>query len=79
MFGGSISFGKQTLVIAQFKDGDWIQVGNLAQSRFQHSTLTFGAKTMIVGASGGRYASQNDSFFSYNESSHFSKIIYSYY
>ena len=38
-----------TSTIAEYKDGDWKNVGNLAQGRHAHGAITSGSTTMVVG------------------------------
>ena len=38
-----------TSTIAEYKDGDWKNVGNLAQGRHRHGAITSGSITMVVG------------------------------
>ena len=38
-----------TSTIAEYKDGNWKNVGNLAQARRSHGAITSGSITMIVG------------------------------
>ena len=35
--------------IAEYKDGNWKNVGNLAQARYGHGAITSGSVTMVVG------------------------------
>ena len=35
--------------IAEYKDGNWKNVGNLAQARYGHGAITSGSITMVVG------------------------------
>ena len=36
-------------IIAEYKDGSWRNVGNLAQGRNTHSAINFGSAIMVVG------------------------------
>ena len=38
-----------TSTIAEYKDGNWKNVGNLAQARHAHGAITSGSITMVVG------------------------------
>ena len=38
-----------TSTIAEYKDGNWKNVGNLAQARRCHGAITSGSITMVVG------------------------------
>ena len=38
-----------TSTIAEYKDGNWKNVGNLAQARCCYSAITSGSITMVVG------------------------------
>ena len=38
-----------TSTIAEYKDGNWKNVGNLAQARYRHRAITSGSITMVVG------------------------------
>ena len=38
-----------TSTIAEYKDGNWKKVGNLAQARNNHGAITSGSITMVVG------------------------------
>ena len=38
-----------TSTIAEYKDGNWKNVGNLAQARHGHGAITSGSITMVVG------------------------------
>ena len=40
-----------TSTIAEYKDGIWKAVGNLAQARRYHGAITSGSTTMVVGGS----------------------------
>ena len=44
--GGSPSV---TSTIAEYRDGNWKNVGDLAQSRSSHGAITSGSITMVVG------------------------------
>ena len=44
--GGSIT---RSSIIAEYKDGSWKNVGNLAQARNTHSAINFGSAIMVVG------------------------------
>ena len=35
--------------IAEYKDGNWKNVGNLAQARYAHGAITSGSITMVAG------------------------------
>ena len=39
----------QTSLIAEYKDGNWKNDGNLAQSRHLHGAISSGSTTMVVG------------------------------
>ena len=39
----------RTTAIAEYKDGNWKLVGNLAQARSDHSAITSGYTTMVIG------------------------------
>ena len=39
----------RTSTIAEYKDGNWKNVGNLAQARYGHGAITSGSVTMVVG------------------------------
>ena len=39
----------KTSIIAEYKNDNWLDVGNLRQSRHGHSGITFGSMTMIIG------------------------------
>ena len=41
--------GRIISTIAEYKNGSWKNVGNLAQARDSHSAITLGSVTMIVG------------------------------
>ena len=50
-------FPYYTSTIAEYKDGSWKNVGNLAQARYGHGAITSGSITMVVGGipnGGGR-------------------------
>ena len=38
-----------TSIIAEYKDGNWRNVGALSQARHQHDAITMGSVTMIIG------------------------------
>ena len=38
-----------TSTIAEYKDGSWTILGNLAQARYQHAVITSRSDTMVVG------------------------------
>ena len=44
--GGSPS---RISTIAEYKDGNWKNVGNLAQARYGHGAITSGSVTMVAG------------------------------
>ena len=44
--GGSPSY---TSTIAEYKDGNWEKVGDLAQARHSHGAITSGSVTMVIG------------------------------
>ena len=39
----------RTSTIAEYKDGNWKNVGNLAQARDGHGAITSGSVTMVAG------------------------------
>ena len=39
----------RTSTIAQYKDGSWKNIGNLAQARQTHGAITSASVTMVVG------------------------------
>ena len=43
------SNGISTSIVAEFKDGQWTEFGNLLKSRSYHRAITFNGKTMIIG------------------------------
>ena len=45
--GGSSACASST--IAEYKDGSWTILGNLAQARYQHAVITSRSDTMVVG------------------------------
>ena len=49
IFSGRTGGSAYTSTIAEYKDGSWKKVGNLAQARMAHSAMTSGSVTMIVG------------------------------
>ena len=40
-----------TSTIAEYKDGNWKNIGNLAQARHAHGAITSGSIIMVVGGS----------------------------
>ena len=44
---GSPTYASDT--IAEYKDGIWSNVGNLAQARYSHGAITSGSTTLVVG------------------------------
>ena len=44
--GGSL---KRISTIAEFKNGNWKKVGDLAQARMSHGAITLGSTIMVVG------------------------------
>merc|ERR1712176_681554 len=46
--GWSKGWGRSS-IIAEYKDGSWKNVGNLAQARNTHSAINFGSAIMVVG------------------------------
>ena len=44
-----------TQIIAEYKNDEWNNVGNLKQARIQHGAITSGSLTMVIGGytSGG--------------------------
>ena len=52
IFGGftnDSSTASRTSIIAEYKNGEWYNVGNLRQSRHAHGAITSGSLTMIIG------------------------------
>ena len=50
IIGGSTAGSPSyTSTIAEYKDGDWKNVGNLVQGRHAHGAITSGSITMVVG------------------------------
>ena len=45
------STGYKTPIIAEYKNDQWYNVGNLHQSRHAHGAITSGGLTMVVGGS----------------------------
>ena len=43
------STGRRTPIIAEYKNDQWFNVGNLHQSRNYHGVITSGGLTMVVG------------------------------
>jgi len=39
----------RTSTIAEYKDGNWKNIGNLAQARSGHGAITLGSVTMVAG------------------------------
>ena len=52
---GGYTYGSPSRIstIAEYKDGNWKNIGNLAQARRGHSAITSGSVTMV--ASGNSY------------------------
>ena len=46
---GGYNGGSYISTIAEYKDGSWKNVGNLAQARHAHGAITSGSSTMVVG------------------------------
>ena len=46
--GWSSGWGRSS-IIAEYKDGSWTNIGNLAQGRHAHGAITSGSITMVVG------------------------------
>ena len=51
VIGGNTAEGPHysTTIIAEYKNDEWYNVGNLKQSRYAHSAITSGPLTMIIG------------------------------
>ena len=50
IIGGNTGVSPYTSsTIAQYKDGIWKNIGNLAQARRAHGAITSGSITMVVG------------------------------
>ena len=50
IIGGYVNGSQRyTSTIAEYKDGDWKNVCNLAQARHSHGAIMSGLTTMIVG------------------------------
>ena len=52
IIGGNTAVGSEnysTTIIAEYKNDEWYNVGNLKQSRYAHGAITSGALTMIIG------------------------------
>jgi len=45
-----------TSTIAEYKNGNWKNVGNLAQARNGHGAITSGSITMVVGGESNDYS-----------------------
>ena len=43
--------GRRTSIIAEYKNDQWYNAGNLNQSRHAHGGITAGSLTMIIGGS----------------------------
>ena len=48
---GGYTGGSPSIIstIAEYKNGSWKNIGNLAQARYRHSAITSGPVTIIVG------------------------------
>ena len=49
--GATLSAPGYLSIIAEYKNGSWKNIGNLAQARDSHGAITSGSVTMIVGGS----------------------------
>ena len=52
--GGSPRYSS---TIAEYKDGNWKNIGNLAQARAGHGAITSGSVTMVAGGESNDYSS----------------------
>ena len=48
IFGGWTG-GSLSSTIAEYKNGEWINAGSLAQARSHHGAITSGSLTMVIG------------------------------
>merc|ERR1711990_267087 len=48
---GGYTYGSPSIIsiIAEYKNGSWTNIGNLAQARYGHGAITSGSITMVVG------------------------------
>ena len=46
---GGDTYGDTISIIAEYKNGSWKNIGNLAQARDSHGAITSGSVTMILG------------------------------
>ena len=49
IIGGYINGPTNTPIIAQYKNDEWHNVGNLKQTRHGHGAITYGSLTMVIG------------------------------
>ena len=56
---GGLTMGvpNRSSTIAEYKDGNWSNIGNMNQNRDSHKAITLGSVTMIIGGNspGGSY------------------------
>ena len=45
----SLAAPYQTPIIAEYKNNEWNNVGNLKQARLAHGAITSGSLTMVIG------------------------------
>ena len=49
IIGGFTSDPTSTPIIAEYKNDEWNNIGNLKQARIQHGVITSGSLTMVIG------------------------------
>ena len=58
-FNNDLNTSRSTSIIAEYKNGQWFNVGNLSQIKYGHGAITFdhysGAITMVLGGSSEDY------------------------
>ena len=49
IIGGYISESDYSSVVAEYKNDEWFNIGNLQQARSSHGAITSGSWTMVIG------------------------------
>ena len=51
VIGGNNGEPSTSSVIAEYKNDEWFNIGNLQQARYSHGAITSGSWTMVLGGS----------------------------
>lgn len=53
VIGGDLGSGRFTSIVAEYKDGSWNDIGNLARPTAQHKAMRSGSNILILGGMWG--------------------------